>query len=312
MKKFSNKILIITLVVLVAIFVLSRVFRSPGLESNLRKELVALDTATVTEVRIKPKGQGSEVKLVRDGKNWKVTANGKQANAEAGTVESMLGVVMNLNAQRLISRKQEKWETFQVDEQSTHVSIYSGEKKLADFRVGKTGFNQSQPGAGGGFNGGYTYVRLDNEDEVYSTEGFLASHFGRDFNGWRNKAFLRIKKDEVTRLTFNYPDSGFVVEKKDSVWHIQSTLIDNSKIDAYLNKLQFKNVNEFEDDFTPPASAPVSIQINGSAGNLATVQAWPKTEEEWVLASALQSGVYFRGKKSGVVKDIFVGQSSFE
>lgn len=128
MKKFSNKILIITLVVLVAIFVLSRVFRSPGLESNLRKELVALDTATVTEVRIKPKGQGSEVKLVRDGKNWKVTANGKQANAEAGTVESMLGVVMNLNAQRLISRKQEKWETFQVDEQSTHVSIYSGEK----------------------------------------------------------------------------------------------------------------------------------------------------------------------------------------
>jgi len=54
MKKLNNKILIGALVVLVGVFALSRWLRSPGLESNLRKQLLSLDTTNINEVRIKP------------------------------------------------------------------------------------------------------------------------------------------------------------------------------------------------------------------------------------------------------------------
>ena len=47
MKKLNNKILIGVLVGLAAVFALSRVFRSAQLSSNVRTELLMVDTASV-------------------------------------------------------------------------------------------------------------------------------------------------------------------------------------------------------------------------------------------------------------------------
>ncbi|MGE0588075.1 MAG: DUF4340 domain-containing protein [Cyclobacteriaceae bacterium] len=309
MKRFSNKILIIVLVALVAIFALSRIFRSPKLESNLRKELVKLDTAAVTEVRINREAEGGgEVKLKRDGNTWKVSIDSKEAEAGAGAVKSMLGVMKDLQAQRMVARKKEKWDTYQVGESSTRVTAYNGSEKLADFRVGKTGFSQGQ---GRGQGSAYTYLRLTDEDEVYSSEGFITSHFNRSFDDWRNQIFLKINRDEVTKIEFNYPDSSFVLEKKDSLWFVGGTPAVETKVNQYFSKVRFKTIGEFQDDFVQPGNATLQIQIIG-AGPLATAQAWAMGEENWVLTSTAQQGVYFKGKSSGVLKDIFVGKSWFE
>src|SRR5258705_10752406 len=106
MKKISTKILLIGLVVLVAIFVASRFFRSPARESNLRKGLLTLDTATVSEVRILPsKDRTEEIRLTRDGKNWKVNKSTRTEPSDKSAINAILGVVANLQAQRLASRK---------------------------------------------------------------------------------------------------------------------------------------------------------------------------------------------------------------
>lgn len=306
MKKYSNKILIIALVVLISIFALSKIFRSPRLESNVRKELIRIDTAKVTEVRIQPvKVAGKEIKLIRNGHQWKVLSESKEAIAEGGTVESMLGVLMNLQAQRMVTRKKEKWDTFEVGENSSRISVYVDGKKTVDFRVGKTGFSQGQ-----GMTGAYTYVRLTDEDEVYSTEGFIGSHFNRTFDDWRNKTFLRVSKDEVDRIEFTYPDSSFVLQKKDSLWYIGNQTASKSKVDRYFDKIRFKNITAFEDGFTVPGPPVLQLNIVGSSGTIATAQAWPKSGEDWVLASSFQEGVYFSGKKSGDIKDIFIGRGA--
>ncbi len=309
MKKLSNKILIITLVVLIGIFVLSRIFRSPSLESNLRKDLVQVDTSQVTEVRIQPaKEPTKELKLIKKGNKWRIIGDAREADAEAGTVESMLGVIKKLEAQRMVTRKKDKWETFEVGEASSRVMVFAGGDKQADFRVGKTGFNQGQ---GGGLSGAYTYVRLTNEDEVYSSEGFIGSHFNRTFTEWRNKAFLKITRDDVTKIQFNYPDSSFVLEKRDSVWFAGDALANESKVTQYFSKIRFKNVSDFEDGFVQPGKSLLTLQIHGNGGPIATAQAWKKNEDEWVLTSTLQDGVYFLGKTSDVIKDIFPGRDWF-
>lgn len=310
MKKFSNKFLLITLAILVGIFVLSRVFRSSKLESNIRKELVILDTARVTEVRIKSSAtEGEELKLIKTGSNWKVVSGTKEAGTEPGVVKSMLGVAMNLNVQRLVSRKKEKWETFEVGENSTRVTIFDDAEKLADFRVGKFGFPQGQQ-QGNGIQGMYTYVRLTNEDEVYTSEGLIASHFNRSFDQWRDKTFLKVKEG-VSRIDFIYPDSSFVLEKRDTLWYVGSDRAVDSKVTQYLNKIKFKNISEFEAGIIQPGGTPLRLQITGAVGTIATAQAWPKNEEDWILSSSFQDGVYFSGKRSGVIKEIFPDKDWF-
>lgn len=309
MKKFSNKFLLIALVILIGIFVLSRVFRASRLDSNIRKELVRLDTARVTEVRIKSSAtEGEELKLIKSGTNWKVVSGMKEAVTEPGVVNSMLGVAMNLNVQRLVSRKKEKWEAFEVGESSTRVTIFDGSKKLADFRVGKFGFPQGQQG--NGIQGMYTYVRLTNEDEVYTSEGFIASHFNRSFDQWRDKTFLKVNQ-EVSRIDFIYPDSSFVLEKRDTIWYAGNDRAVDSKVTQYLNKIKFKNIPEFKEGIVGPGVAPLKLQIARATGAIATAQAWPESEDEWILSSSFQEGIYFSGKRSGVIKEIFPGKDWF-
>ncbi len=306
MKKISNKALFVALVVLVASFVLPRLFRAPGLESNVRSELIRLDTALVTEVKIYPAVDSSEIKLVRNGLNWKVVKEGREEEVEGGSVEGMLGVLLKLDAQRMMSRKMEKWDTYEVGERATRVMVFAGSAKKADLRIGKTGFGQgADPG------GAFTYVRLNDEKEVYSSEGMLGAHFNKTFNEWRNKIFLKVKKEDVAKISFNYPDSGFVMEKRDSLWYVNDQAVKDSKLSIYFSKIRFKTVSDFEDGFVPAGEALLSIQVTPKQGSAMEVKAWPKNDVEWVLHSTLQENVYFKGKTEGVVKDIFVGMRSF-
>lgn len=106
MKKLSNKMLIIALVLLVAVFVLSRLLRAPGLDSNLRKILVQVDTAKVSEVRIRPSGYpDEEISLRRSGNHWKVVRAKQESEADEALVKSMIGMLVRVEPQRLVSRK---------------------------------------------------------------------------------------------------------------------------------------------------------------------------------------------------------------
>ncbi len=305
MKKLSNKILLIGLLALIAAFAGSRLFRSPALESNLRKELVTLDTATITEIRILPgKEHTEELKLVRDGNVWRVNKGQHSEPTNGASIKGMLSALTNLRAQRMATRKKEKWQDYNVGDNSTHVSVYHQGSKLADFHVGKLGFVQS---GSGGFGGAYTYLRLDDENEVYTVEGFLESSFNNSFNDLRDKTFLKLDKNEIVRLSFQYVgDSSFVVEKRDSVWYIGNEKAEASRMEVLLNHIGSKYLVEFADDFTPTGAADASVQMNGKTGAMATVSGWRKNQNDWILTSTLQPRKYFTNKSSSVVSDLFV------
>jgi hypothetical protein len=308
MKKLNTKTLIIILVVLGIGFALSRFFLAPGLESNLRKTLVALDTLVVTEVRIQPASNRTlEIKLVREGNNWSVTSDKQKSATDIGSVKSMLGMLGNLQTQRLASRKKEKWETYNVADKGTHVTVYEGSKKIADLNFGKTGFTQ---GGGGGYGSAYTYVRVSDENEVYTIDGFVDSHFNRSFNDWRNKAFLRVNFNDINKLTFKYPaDSGFVVTKKDSMWMVGNEKAVANKVQSFLGQVSFKNVNDFADGYVEKNSAPFTLVIEGKNGLLGSAEGW-KDGDHWTMKGTAQNGIYFSASNS-LVKDFWVGKKNF-
>ena len=308
MKKLSNKILLSGLVILVALFAASRFFRSPGMESNLRKELIKLDTASISEVKILPsKEHIEELTLKREGSLWKVKKGDRTESVNKTTLKSILTSLAGVNAQRMVSRKKDKWNDFNVGDGSTHVSVYSDGSKIADFHVGKLGFTQSNDG---GFGGAYTYVRLSDEEEVFTVEGFLESTFNNTFNDWRDKTLLNLDKSAITKISYRYPlDSGFVVEKKDSVWFVGAQKLESSKAENLLNQFTSKYMTEFADGFTPVNQADINIQVEGKSVPLATIEFWKKDDSEWLVTSSTQKGVYFSSKGSTVINDLLIGRS---
>ena len=313
MKNINNKTLILIFGALVGIFVLVRLFRTPALESNMKKELVALDTSSVTMIKIWPaSAKGEEIQLVKGSMRWTLKKGDKEYNVEQGSANSLLGYVVKLVPQKMATRKKEKWGDFQVGDSSTRVQFFAKDEVLADVRIGRIGFDQNemqrmqqqQQMGGGGFGGAFTYVRLDDEDEVYTVEGFLSSSFDRSLNDWRDKSLLRIKQTDVIKVSFNYPDSGFVAEKRDKKWWIGITMADSTKFKSYLSQLEFKNASSLADDFSPTRQPDISLNIDGATGLLATVQAW-KREQDWVLTSTLQDGVYFSTEGSGIFSSVF-------
>ncbi|MFM7856896.1 MAG: DUF4340 domain-containing protein [Flammeovirgaceae bacterium] len=301
MKKLNNNILIGALVVLIGVFALSRWLRSPSLESNLRKQLLSLDTTNINEVRIKPANyKPLEVVLKKEGNRWRVYNGQQQAETEIGTVKSMLGVLKDLKVQRLASRKKDKWDTYQVGEGATQVSILQ-DGKTTNIHFGKSSYSQG---------GAYTYVRLSKEDEVYSVEGFIDSHFNRTYNDWRNKTLLKLNQADISKITFNYPaDSSFVLEKRDSVWFAGNVKAADAKVNSYVSQLSFKTLNDFADGFSSAEKPTATLQIESKNGVLATVQGW-KNGEQWILTSSTQSGVYFSAAQS-IAKELMVGNSKF-
>jgi len=301
MKKLNSKILLIVLISLVLVFVLSRLYRAPSLESNLRKELVSIDTSRVDEIRILTQKQEGEIKLARIGNNWKVTKAQLQAETDLGLVNSFLGSIKSIKPIRLATRKKEKWEEFNVGEKGIHATIYNSGKKLADIIVGKTGFSQS---------GSYTYVRLSDENETYAVEGFLESSFNKSYNDWRNKTILKLKKDDIIKVTYQYPaDSGFVIEKRDSVWYAANQIADKNKVDVLLNQLTYKSLNEFQDGFNSSNPSTVVVTIAGKAGNLAIIKGWKIEGQHWVINSSLQKDVYFSAPLLSISTDILISRN---
>lgn len=301
MKKLNNKILIGALVVLVGVFALSRWLRSPGLESNLRKQLLSLDTTNINEVRIKPANyKPLEVVLKKEGNRWRVYNGQQQADTEIGTVKSMLGVLKDLKVQRLASRKKDKWDTYQVGDGATQVSVLQ-DGKTTEIFFGKSTYSQG---------GAYTYVRLSKEDEVYAIEGFIDSHFNRTYNDWRNKTLLKLNQADISKITFNYPaDSSFALEKRDSVWFAGNVKAADAKVNSYVSQLSFKTLNDFADGFSSAEKPTATLQIESKNGVLATVQGW-KNGEQWILTSSTQSGVYFSAAQS-IAQELLATKGKF-
>lgn len=301
MKRLNNKILIAALLVLVAAFVLTKLLRSPARERNLEEDLLKIDTAGITEVRLYPASDNrKEIKLIKDGKRWKAVQQNVSGAADKNAVTSLLSTLASLKPERIVSRKKEKWDTYNTgDTTGTKVTIFRGSDEEHNVVIGKE-------------SGGNTYLRRNGEDEVYAASGYLSGVFDKRFSNWRDGSFLRLNPDQVTKISFHYPaDSSFVIEKKDKVWMTGNERADSVAISDYLGKLRSRDLSTFADDFSAAADPDVTVTIEGKAMTLATIKGWKRSFYQWVLASNIQPEVHFLDEGPVVVKELFAGKEKF-
>jgi hypothetical protein len=297
MKKNKNQILFLIFIGLIALFVLTKVFRSPARETNLETDLFGIDTAEISSIRLVGNSNG-DLTLKKENSDWMVTHDSKAAKADRPAVDNLLRTLSRLKPERIVSRKKEKWDTYNVgDSSSLHVTAFDGDnEELINWHVGK----ESQ---------GMTYLRPAEDDEVYAMEGLLRRSLDKDFSGWRDKTFLRLKAADVVGISFKYPlDSGFVMRKDGNRWIIDDHQADSAAVQRYINKLQSRNISNVLDDYAPASVPDVTVTIERTGGEPAVIKAWRDPEDSWTLNSTFQQEAYFRD--AGMGKDLFVGKKS--
>ena len=293
---------------LVLVFAAVKIFRSPTLEGNLPEYLTKIDSAAVTELIVSaPKTNYEEVRLVKSG-GWKLKQGDISLRAEQGAGVNAVRMLMDLKPMRVATKRKEKWNEFSVgDSTGTRVRVMRGGDTEADLWIGRAGFSQVPGQQYGGST--FTYVRLEGDTEVYAVDGFLEAQFNRSFNDWRDKSFLRLKRDSITRIRFRYPaDSSFVLERVAGKWMMSNQPADSAAATSFLGAMEYRNVSSFSGN-NPAGSPLMVISFEQEAKTLATVEAWP-SEGNWTIRSSHQPDTFFEADVP-TRRDVFVGPSKF-
>ncbi len=309
--KFNNRTLLIVFLGLAGILVLTRVFTAKKAERTLDTDLVKIDTGRISSIYIYPQAeQGAELVFSRNGIAWIVSKDELSAPADKYSIGHALDELLNLKADRLVARSEEKWPEFHVnDSLGTRVLVKEGKKTTLDMIIGR--FNYQPPpggysGYGQQYGTGITYVRNSDEDEVYAVEGFLAMSFNQGFNNWRDQTICRLTKDQITKVVFEYPaDSGFVAQKLDVNWTINGIMADSNSMAQYLNGLSRKSHGDFADGFSPLSNPLYQVTFEGINMDPLLIRVYSQVGDELILHSSINPESYFRITRDGLFKDIF-------
>ncbi len=302
--KVSNKTLLIIFGVLVVIAAVYIVVESEQGEKSFKTDIVNIDTSRVTAISIYPRANDHrEIKIYKEGSNnWKVNLdNNKTASVPESKVKSILDMLVQVKPTRVAAQDKSKWAEFKVDTAGTRVKVFEGGNNTLDLIVGKFSFQQPRQ-----MN---TFVRLNGEDEVYETQGFLDMAFNQKPDYFRNNVLLSDEPLGWKKLTFTYPDSSFELIKNDDEWLINGVKTDSAKTAGYLRTLSHLSSTSFEDNVPAGALGKSNYTLTiESASKGGIVLAGYRNNSDVIVTSTENDGAYFNGSQNKLFQKIFIGK----
>lgn len=252
MKRKSTLTLLTVLAVLVGVYFVVQWTAGGGRSKSYKEELVSFDTTQISKIEIVSTGNTTQIN--REGKKW--TVDGKPAKWTS--ISSMLGALRQIKPTRLAGRSEEKWADFQVDSSGTRVMLYEGNDKSLDLVIGRFGVE--------GQRSFYTYVRLQDDKDTYVAADFMGMSVGKTSADYRNDMILRLKRDSVSAIDFNYPDSAFsLVKSLEGAWIIGGQEADSLQLANFFRDLGFLNSRNFANSMGLSTIQDVTFHLtNGS------------------------------------------------
>jgi hypothetical protein len=309
-KKFNVKTLSVVFVVLLIFVILSLVFNKSNRSSGFKAELVNVDTSKITSISIASPGDKENVDLKKTEQGWKVSIADKWYNANTSQIESLIDQYINLRATRVAAKDKGRWTEFHVnDSLGTRVRVFEGDKITSDIYLGKFSFRQmpnaspymrQQPQM-------FTFVRLADEKEVYSTEGMLGMSFNRPASDFRDKKIVAVDKSKVNNITVNTPQGNFTITQENGSWLLDGLVPDSLSITKYISGLSHLNGANFVDASTLNTSnAAYSLTIQGNGMSPVEVNAFvADSTNGYAIESSLNKGSFFSGNKADVFEKLF-------
>lgn len=153
-------------------------------------EMPAFDKAKVTALEL----SGAKVAtLRREGGAWVVSDPArpdKKYPADGQQVEAALDALPEVRGSNLVTEKRDRHAEMEVDDaKGLEVRVLGEKGPVVELVIGKTA------------RGGGIYVRRAGEDEVFSVTARFGWMVRKDVGGWRKRAFVPAKADELAQVT---------------------------------------------------------------------------------------------------------------
>ncbi|GAF01783.1 DUF4340 domain-containing protein [Saccharicrinis fermentans] len=320
-RKFNLKTLSVTFGVLLAIVVITYfVDRSKGV-NTLKSVLFHIQTEDINSVVVYPKVlNGGKIELKKEGDIWKVWADGKSYNGDAGIISGLIHQVNDLKPLRLASKNKDSWKKYELtDSLSSKIELLKDAEVLETLYIGKFSYVQSKqnpmmmqqyPYQRGPQGTMTTYVRAGKDHEVYAVEGFLGSTVNRNVDAFRNKQILKVDKNNLSKISFTYPaDSSFTMIKNEDTWMSDGVALDSAKVANYLSKISSLRGSSFTDDV--PANYNYTVQFQDQQMVMSEVKAWVDGEDV-KLNSSQNTGSIFSEKREVNFSTLFVSKAALK
>jgi len=299
----NNKTLAIVLVVLIALFLLSKIFNKKT-DRSFVTEIIQIDTSAVNKVVFHPKaaeGQGYE--LNKTNGTWQVSNGSITATATQASINSLLSNVNNITANRIVAKSEDKWLDYEVNaEKGQRIEFKNGSNTLEDLVIGRFNFNQQTRSA-------TSYIRRNNDSNVYAIDGFMSMSLNQDMNSFRNKELARLSKDEIIGLELTEAGVTKSAEKENLWVRNDRSVIDSTKVAQYLQSLSSINGSAFVDGFDFNSNSKIkSLKVSSSGSADLTIDCYQSnsSEQPFVIHSSANSDAYFSSDSTGIFKRLFL------
>ncbi|MDP1622842.1 MAG: DUF4340 domain-containing protein [Bacteroidales bacterium] len=287
-------------------------------DRTFKSELFSVDSASVTAIKIFPKGKNSDpLILEKTGKNWDIKINNKKYPADSAAVNNILTALAQVTAERVAASDRAAWKDLEItDSLGRRVVVEQGKTIAADFMVGKVSVSQRPAMQGMVRNQGFSvksHIRIAGDDHVYVVDGFLSMIFSDQPAQYRNRLICRFNPKEVTKLTFVYPgDSSFILSRSGNNWLVNGEKADSAKTVIYINSIANSTGAEFADDGDIPVTYPYSLRIEGT--NMSPIEVTGATgplNKMYYIRSSTNTSAIFGSGNATLFNQIFASKSKF-
>jgi len=296
-------------VVLLLAVVTVQISKNKKGERSFKDELLEFNSEEVVSISLQNISEDENsfiIKLVNE--KWIINANDKSYDADSDLIKNMINELSGLKAVQKVAANKDKWSNFDVtDSSGIRVIVNNDRKVLGDIYIGRFSYNQNTRKP-------KTFVRLNNEKDVFAVEGYLSMTFNRDLNGLRNKSIFRGNKNDFTRVTVSYPaDSSFTLSKEESGWMINGLVADSIQTSNYLGSLAYLTGTEFRDDLEASelSASPISITLEGNNMLSVKIKAIRGDDGRTAIMSDVNPESVFNGDTGDLFNKIFVGPGKF-
>ena len=307
-KKKNNRILIIAFIVLLVAAGANELIKSLKGERTFRKDIIEYQANDIKKISIFPKNAGNRnVDLYLEDTVWKLKVDGKLFATDQEMIKGIIDELANMTPERLVATNRDSWKEYEItDSVGVKVIVYGPKNDKTEITLGRFSYNQATRKPS-------TFVRVNNDKEVYAAEGYLSMTFNREINSLRDKNIFRGNQNDLTQISFNYPaDSSYTLNRQDGKWLMNGGAVDSTRMAGYLTTVCYLIGNGFRDDFIPASvtSEPLKIIMTGNNMKPIEIKAY-RDAVGTVLNSSENSATYFSGEEADLFKRVFQGRNYF-
>lgn len=301
-----NRLILLFIILLIAVLLL----QLKDNERSFNPDLFSFNTDDVTSLEIKATSSGNEpYKLFKEADNWLIRSNDRTFDADNDMIVNMLEELNGMKAIQQVANNKDRWGEYDVTDSTGVMVKVSGDKKeLGSLYIGRFAYNQATRKP-------KTYVRLSGEKEVYAVEGYQSMTFARGLDGLRNKSVFIGNQNDLTQISFYYPeDSSFTLVKDSLGWRMDGEIADSTSMSNYLGTIAYLTGTQFRDDIQPDVltSAPLKVVLEGRNMSSVEIKALPDDAGGVAVWSSENPITVFDGAGGDLFDKLFVGSDQFK